>query len=51
VHTVTLMAEIQMKFTRTCVVLVAIIITPTNFAEDATPQPKQSEIDSADRLY
>src|ERR1043166_2779659 len=39
-----------MKFARTCIVLVAII-APSIFAAEATPQRKQSEIDSADRLF
>jgi predicted aspartyl protease len=39
-----------MKFARTCTALVAII-APCSFSAPATPQPKQSEIDSADRLF
>ena len=51
---------IQMKFTRTCIGLIAIV-TATNSAmrpqsataatAEATLQPKQPEIDSADRLF
>jgi tetratricopeptide (TPR) repeat protein len=40
----------QMKFAKICVA-VAAIIAPFNFSGQATPQPKQSEIDSADRLF
>jgi len=43
-------AEIQMKFARTCIA-VAAIIGPGSFAGQATPEPRQSEIDSADRLF
>ena len=39
-----------MKFAKTCIALAAII-APGNFSGQATPQPKQSEIDSADRLF
>src|SRR5438093_7719362 len=39
-----------MKFARTCIA-VAAIIGPGSFAGQATPQPRQSEIDSADRLF
>jgi len=39
-----------MKFARTCIALVAII-APGSFSGQATSQPKQSEIDSADRLF
>ncbi len=39
-----------MKFARTCVVLAALI-APLNFAKQATPQPRQSETDSANRLF
>jgi predicted Zn-dependent protease len=45
-----LIAEIEMKFARTCIALAAII-GPGSFAGQATPQPSQSEIDSADRLF
>jgi hypothetical protein len=51
VHRVRLIAEINMKFARTCIALGAIVIVPWSLAEQATPQPKQSEIDSADRLF
>jgi hypothetical protein len=40
----------QMKFAKICIA-VAAIIAPFNFSGKATPQPKQSEIDSADRLF
>jgi len=50
VATATLIAEIQMKFARTCIA-VAAIIGLGSFAGQATPQPTQSEIDSADRLF
>src|SRR4029453_13699637 len=40
----------QMKFAKIWVA-VAAIIAPFNFSGQATPQPKQSEIDSADRLF
>src|SRR6266566_3788280 len=39
-----------MKFARTCIALAAII-APGGFAGQATSQPKQSEVDSADRLF
>jgi len=48
---VTLIAEINMKFTRACIALAAIVIAPCNPAGQAIPQPKQSGIDSADRLF
>src|SRR6266487_3658343 len=44
------MVETQMKFARTCIALAAII-APGSFSGQATSQPKQSEIDSADRLF
>jgi hypothetical protein len=47
-YTETLIAVIQMKFARTCIALAAII-APGSFSGQATPQPSQSEIDSADR--
>src|SRR6266487_1785253 len=60
VRTVTLIAVSQMKFARICIVLAAII-APGSFsllrgatawqAGQATPQPRQSEIESADRLF
>ena len=48
-----------MKFARTCIVLAAIIAADTAMrpqlttaaTAEATPQPKQSEIGSADRLF
>jgi Aspartyl protease/Tetratricopeptide repeat len=49
-RTATLIAEIQMKFARTCIVLAAIIAAGS-FSRQATPSPEQSEIDSADRLF
>jgi hypothetical protein len=49
-HTVTLVAETQMKFARTCIA-VAAIIAPGSFSGQATSPPRQSEIDSADRLF
>jgi hypothetical protein len=48
---VRLIAEINMKFARTCIALGAIVIVPWTLAGQATPRPKQSEIDSADRLF
>jgi len=45
-----LIAEIQMKFARTCIAIAAII-APGSFSGQATPQPRQSEIDSADRHF
>jgi len=39
-----------MKFARTCIALAAII-APGSFSGQATSQPRQSEIDSADRLF
>jgi Aspartyl protease/Tetratricopeptide repeat len=40
-----------MKFLRTCIGIAAIIIAAGSFSGQATPQPNQSEIDSADRLF
>jgi hypothetical protein len=49
-----------MRFARTCIALAAIVIAPysamrpqstTAATAEATPQPGQSEIDSADRLF
>jgi Aspartyl protease/Tetratricopeptide repeat len=40
----------QMKFAKICIA-VAAIIAPFNFSGQATPQPKESEIDSADGLF
>jgi predicted aspartyl protease len=45
-----MITKTQMKFARTCIVLAAII-APGTFSGQAIPQPKQSEIDSADRLF
>jgi Tfp pilus assembly protein PilF len=39
-----------MKFTKTCIALAPIIATG-DFSGQATPEPKQSEIDSADRFF
>jgi tetratricopeptide (TPR) repeat protein len=39
-----------MKFARTCIALAAII-APGSFSGQTTPQPSQSEIGSADRLF
>ncbi len=39
-----------MKFARTCIAIAAIIAL-TSFSGKATPQPKQSESNSADRLF
>jgi predicted aspartyl protease len=47
---VTLIAVTEMKFARTCIALAAIIAAGS-FSGQATPQPTQSEIDSADRLF
>jgi hypothetical protein len=51
--------ELRMKFARTSIVLAAIIAlgsgmrpqSATAATAETTPQPKQSEIDSADRLF
>ena len=51
VRAVTLIAEIQMKFATSCIALAAIIIATGSFSGQATPQPRQSEIDSADQLF
>jgi hypothetical protein len=45
-----MITKAQMKFARTCIALAAII-APGSFSGQATGQPKQSEIDSADRLF
>ena len=50
-HRVTLIAEINMKFARTCIALASIVIVPSSSPGQATPQPKQSGIDSADQLF
>ena len=50
-HGVTLIAEMNMKFARTCLALAAIVVVPCSSPGQATPQPKQSGIDSADRLF
>jgi hypothetical protein len=47
---VTLIAVTEMKFARTCIALAAIIAAGS-FSGQATPQPTQSGIDSADRLF
>jgi thioredoxin-like negative regulator of GroEL len=47
---VTLIAETQMKFTRTCIALVAFIGS-CGFSAQAKSPPEQSEGDSADRLF
>jgi predicted aspartyl protease len=39
-----------MKSTRICIALV-VILAPCSFSGQATPQPKQSEIDTAKRLF
>jgi hypothetical protein len=49
-RTATLIAVTQMKFARTCIAVVAIIGSGS-LSGQATPSPKQSEIDSADRLF
>jgi len=49
-RTVTRIAVTQMKFATTCIALAAII-APGSVSGQATSQPKQSEIDSADRLF
>ena len=48
--TATLIARSQMKSTRICIALV-VILAPCSFSGQATPQPKQSEIDTANRLF
>ena len=45
-----MIAESQMKFARTCIVLAAIVAAGT-LSGQAPPQSRQSEIDSADRLF
>jgi Aspartyl protease/Tetratricopeptide repeat len=50
VRAVTLIAEIQMKFATSCIALAAII-APVSLSGQTTPLPKQSEVDSADRLF
>ena len=50
-HGVTLIAEMNMKFARTCLALAAIVVVPCSSPGQATPQPKQSGIDSADQLF
>jgi hypothetical protein len=47
---VMLITEIQMKFARTCIAL-AIIIASCNLLGQTAPQPTQSGIESADRLF
>jgi predicted aspartyl protease len=47
---VTLIAESQMKFARTCIVLAAIVAAGI-LSGQATPQSSQSAIESADRLF
>jgi len=49
-RTPTLIAEIQMKFARTCIAATAVIAAGS-LSGQGTPQPSQSEIDSADRLF
>ena len=39
-----------MKSVRICIALV-VILAPCSFSVQATPQPKQSEIDTANRLF
>jgi Tfp pilus assembly protein PilF len=60
VRTLTMTTKVQMKFTRTCIVLAGIVIAPgsamrpqsaTAATAEATPQPNQSQIESADRLF
>jgi Aspartyl protease/Tetratricopeptide repeat len=43
-------AGIQMKFARTCIAATAVIAAGS-LSGQGTPQPSQSEIDSADRLF
>jgi len=50
-HRVTLIAEINMKFARTCLTLASIVIVPSSSPGQATAQPKQSGIESANRLF
>ena len=50
-HRVTLIAEINMKFARICIALASIVIVPCSSPGQATPQPKQSGIESANRLF
>jgi hypothetical protein len=49
-RTATLIAEIQMKFARSCIAATAVIAAGS-LSGQGTPQPSQSEIDSADRLF
>ena len=50
-HGVTLIAEMNMKFARICIALASIVIVPSSLPGQATAQPKQSGINSADRLF
>ena len=50
-HGITLIAEMNMKFARTCIALASIVIVPSSSPGQATPQPKQSGIESANRLF
>ena len=49
-RSVTPITVTEMKFVRTCIVLAAIIAAGSSSGQ-ATPQPSQSEIDSADGLF
>jgi hypothetical protein len=50
-RTATLIAEIEMKFARTCIALAAIIGSGSLSGQATLQQPTQSEIDSADRVF
>jgi predicted aspartyl protease len=49
-RTVTLIMGSRMRFARTCIALI-VTIASCGFSEQATSQPKQSEIASAERLF
>ena len=49
-RTVTLIADSKMKYASICIALAAIV-APCSFSGQATSQPKQAEIDSADQLF
>ena len=49
-RTVTLIADSKMKYASICIALAAIV-APCSFSGQATSQPKQAEIHSADQLF
>ena len=50
-HGVTLIAEMNMKFARTCLALAAIVVVPCSSPGHAASQPKPSQSDAAARLF